>query len=57
MNDSDNEIRKFQCNHCHKSKLVLKKVCDQQHHGFSCEECWTTIEKQTKYKPRGCAIA
>ena len=45
----NNELRKFQCSKCQKSKLVLKKVADQQHHGFACEECWITIEKRSRY--------
>jgi hypothetical protein len=51
MNDSsNNEIRKFQCSKCAKSSLVLKKVWDQQHHGFACDKCWTDIEGQRRYK-------
>ena len=44
-----NELRKFQCNRCNKSKLLLKKVADQQQHGFACEECWTAIERRSRY--------
>ena len=51
----DNQIRKFQCNKCNKSKFVLKKVADKQHHGFACDECWTTIDK--KKRNNGCLIA
>ena len=47
--ESDNQIRKFQCSNCQKSKFVIKKVADKQHHGFACEECWTTINKQSRY--------
>ena len=50
----DNQIRKFQCSKCRKPKHVLKKVADQQHHGFACEECWTAIEKRSR--PGGCQI-
>ena len=50
----DNQIRKFQCNKCQKIKPVLKKVEDQQHHGFACEECWTAIEKRSRHS--GCQI-
>ena len=50
----DNQIRKFQCSKCRKPKHVLKKVADQQHHGFACEECWTAIEKRSRYG--GCQI-
>jgi hypothetical protein len=46
---NDNEIRKFQCANCSKSKLALKKLANQQHHGFACDECWTTIEKRPRY--------
>jgi len=51
-----NEIRKFQCNRCNKSKLVLKKVADQQQHGFACEECWTAIEEQTQSRYKRCSV-
>jgi hypothetical protein len=54
--DDDNHIRKFQCNKCQKSKFMLKKVWDQQHHGFACEECWTTIETQKQSRYKGCVI-
>lgn len=47
MNNNDNQIRRFPCSHCNKLKLVLKKVADQQKHGFACEECWTTIQTPT----------
>ena len=47
-----NFICKFQCNRCQKFKHVLKKVADQQQHGFACEECWTAIEKRSRYS--GC---
>jgi len=47
MNDS-NEIRRFQCDKCNKYSLVLKKVWDQQHHGFACDACWTIIQNQTQ---------
>ena len=53
-NDNNNKIRRFQCNKCQKSKLVLKKLVDQQHHGFACEECWTSIDKRSRYS--GCQI-
>ena len=46
---NDNEIRKFQCANCSKSRLVLKKLANQQHHGFACDECWATIEKLPRY--------
>lgn len=42
----NNEIRKFQCSQCHKFKLVLKKLADQQQHGFACEECH---ERQSRH--------
>ena len=48
-NANANELRKFQCNHCQQSKFVLKKVWNQQHHGFACDACWATIEKQSRY--------
>uniref|UniRef100_A0A6C0M1W1 Uncharacterized protein n=1 Tax=viral metagenome TaxID=1070528 RepID=A0A6C0M1W1_9ZZZZ len=48
--EKDNEIRRFQCNKCNKSSLVLKKVWDQQHHGFACDAFWATIQTQTRYK-------
>jgi transcription elongation factor Elf1 len=51
----DNQIRKFQCNHCNKSKLVLKKMAYKQQHGFACEECWITIDKKKRHN--GCLIA
>ena len=53
-----NELRKFQCNKCQKSKHMLKKVWDQQHHGFACEECWIAIEEQnqSRYKRNICVI-
>jgi hypothetical protein len=50
----ENQIRKFKCNRCQKSKEVLKKVADQQQHGFACEECWTAIDKRSRYN--GCQI-
>ena len=53
--DNDNQIRKFKCNKCTQTKFVLKKVADKQHHGFACEECWTTIENKKRYS--GCLIA
>jgi transcription elongation factor Elf1 len=53
--DDNNQIRKFQCNKCNKSKLVLKKVADKQHHGFACDECWATIDKKSRYN--GCLVA
>ena len=46
--ETDNQIRKFQCSKCNKPKFILKKVADKQHHGFSCDECWTTIEKKNQ---------
>ena len=46
---NENELRKFQCANCRKSKLVLKKVANQQHHGFACEECWAAIETRPRY--------
>ena len=54
-NDNDNQIRKFKCNKCTQTKFVLKKVANKQHHGFACEECWTTIENKQRYS--GCLIA
>ena len=51
----NNHIRRFQCNKCNKSKLVLKKVADKQQHGFACDECWTTIDNKKRYN--GCLIA
>ena len=54
--EEDNQIRKFQCNKCHKSNYVLKKVWDQQQHGFACEECWNSIEKQKQHRYKGCVI-
>lgn len=51
----DNQIRKFQCNKCNKSKFVLKKVADKQQHGFACDECWFTIDKKKRHN--GCLIA
>ena len=36
----NNEIRKFKCSKCQIPKLVLKKMADQPHHGFACEECY-----------------
>ena len=53
-NDNDNQLRTFKCSKCQKPKHVLKKVTDQQHHGFACEECWTSIEKRSRYS--GCLI-
>ena len=53
--DDNNQIRKFQCNKCNKSKFVLKKVADKQHHGFACEDCWFTIDKKKRYN--GCLIS
>lgn len=53
--DDNNQIRKFKCNKCNKSKLVLKKVADKQQHGFACDDCWTTIDKKSRYN--GCLIA
>ena len=52
MPEDDNQIRKFKCNRCRQVKHALKKVADQQHHGFACEECWTAIEKRSRYS--GC---
>jgi len=49
MDNNNNQIHKFQCSRCDKFKLVLKKVADQQQHGFACEECWTAIEKRSRY--------
>ena len=46
---NENELRSFPCSQCRKSKLVLKKVADQQHHGFACDECWTAISKRARY--------
>jgi predicted nucleic acid-binding Zn ribbon protein len=54
MVDNDNQVRTFQCSKCQNPKHVLKKVADQQHHGFACEECWTSIEKRSRYS--GCLI-
>jgi hypothetical protein len=28
---------------------VLKKVWNQQQHGFACDECWATINKRSRY--------
>jgi len=53
---NDNELRKFQCDNCLKSKLVLKKVADQQHRGFACDECWTAINKRTRYGYSKCSM-
>ncbi len=53
--DDDNQVRKFQCNKCNKSKFVLKKVADRQQHGFACDECWASIDKKRRYT--GCLIA
>ena len=49
MEMCNNQICKFKCGQCHKSKFVLKKVSDQQHHGFACEECWINIEKRSRH--------
>ena len=46
---NDNEFRCFPCSQCRKSKLVLKKVWNQQQHGFACDECWATINKRSRY--------
>ena len=46
---NDNELRSFPCSQCRKSKLVLKKVADQQQYGFACDRCWTTIEKRSRH--------
>ena len=46
--EKNNQIHTFPCSQCRKSKLVLKKVADQQQHGFACDECWTTIEKRSR---------
>ncbi len=56
--NNNNEIRRFQCNRCNTSSLVLKKVWDQQHHGFACDACWATIQTQTqsRYKRTSCVI-
>jgi hypothetical protein len=54
LEQEDNQIRIFRCNKCQKSKPVLKKVADQQQHGFACEECWTSIDKRSRYS--GCQI-
>lgn len=54
MEMENNQICTFQCNRCNKFKHVLKKVSDQQQHGFACEECWTTIEKRSRFS--GCQI-
>ena len=45
---NENELCRFPCSQCRKSKLVLKKVAAQQHHGFACDECWTTIENRSR---------
>ena len=45
---NENELCRFPCSQCRKSKLVLKKVADQQQHGFACDECWTTIETRSR---------
>jgi len=50
----NNQIRKFDCNRCKKSKFVLKKVADKQQHGFACDECWSTIDSKNRYY--GCII-
>jgi len=54
MPEDNNRIRKFNCTKCQKSKPMLKKVADQQQHGFACEECWTAIEKRSMFS--GCQI-
>ena len=54
LEQENNQIRRFQCNKCQKSKLILKKMVDQQHHGFACEECWTSVNKYNRYS--GCQI-
>lgn len=51
--EENSQIRKFQCSKCNKSKFVLKKVSDKQQHGFSCHECWATIDRK-RYP--GCII-
>ena len=53
---NENEIRKFQCSQCLKSKHMLKKLSDQQHRGFACDECWTTNDKRTRYGYGKCSI-
>lgn len=53
-NDNDNQVRTYKCSKCQKPKYVLKKVADKQHHGFACEECWTSIETRPRYS--GCLI-
>ena len=53
--DDNNQIRKFQCNKCNKSKFVLKKVADKQQHGFACDDCWAAIDKKKRHN--GCLIA
>lgn len=53
---NENEIRKFQCSQCLKSKHVLKKLSDQQHRGFACDECWITNDKRTRYGYSKCSI-
>lgn len=50
----DNQICKFKCSRCQKFNHVLKKVADQQQHGFACEECWTAIENRSMFS--GCQI-
>ena len=52
----NNQICKFQCSRCQKFTHVLKKVADQQHHGFACEECWTAIERKRSRYGGGCQI-
>jgi len=49
---NENELRKFQCGNCRKFKLVLKKVANQQQHGFACDECWDTIDKRSRYNSK-----
>lgn len=46
--ENENKIRQYNCSKCNKSSLVLKKVWDQQHHGFACDACWATIQNQNK---------
>jgi hypothetical protein len=46
---NENELRSFACSQCRKSRPVLKKVADQQQHGFACDKCWTTIETRARY--------
>ena len=54
LDDNTNQIRRFNCNKCQHPNYVLKKMADQQHHGFACDKCWATVEKRSRYS--GCQI-